>query len=245
MTTLEQKQKELIAKIKEFWNVSNIESLAELECEIAELEKQAEEQESKETFCSECRYYDDRMRKNGKQSHCDKFKVVCCEINNEGHCSYFDKPTRAEEIKHKLISLSFEFEDSDGVKHSPWITLEDAIRILEQYRTEGLREELIEFLVHQSKTPARFVPENEYPELVDEYLKLKGVTKKESRSVDLREELIKFFLRDTSLLLDEETELEIRLLITSHNMNQTPSEILRIYAEKEIDEYLKQKGSPL
>jgi hypothetical protein len=52
-----------------------------------------------------------------------------------------DKPTRAEEIKHKLISLSFEFEDSDGVKHSPWITLEDAIRTMEQYRTEGLREE--------------------------------------------------------------------------------------------------------
>ena len=40
---------------------------------------------------------------------------------------------RAEEIKHRLISLSFNFEDSDGITHVPWVSLEDAIKAVEEF----------------------------------------------------------------------------------------------------------------
>ena len=47
----------------------------------------------------------------------------------------------AETVKHRLIAKSFEFEDCDGVKHSPWLTLEDAINILTEYASQPQTEQ--------------------------------------------------------------------------------------------------------
>jgi len=56
-----------------------------------------------------------------------------------------------EEIKHKLIAKSFNFEDSDGVTHSPWITLADAINIIE-HEYNGLVKHPIDMNGEENKS---------------------------------------------------------------------------------------------
>jgi len=80
-----------------------------------------------------------------------------------------DKPTRAEPIEQKvrkvLQSVALHGYDLICAEH-------DILKAMEQYRTEGLREELIKYVMKSLKLnkDESFIAEAD----VDEYLKQKG-----------------------------------------------------------------------
>ena len=48
------------------------------------------------TACSECKHFGNERRLTGKQNTCKKFQEVCCAVNNEGNCQYFERAKENE-----------------------------------------------------------------------------------------------------------------------------------------------------
>jgi len=169
MTKLEQKQKELIEMLVpgcEFYGEQS-DKFMKLYHEIAELEKQAEEQEIDYA----------KVRKAGMPC----LKGISCNLCQSNDFVNFSKclsksieeqePSKgAEEILFPLIWNKFKYKNNDPFEDKKLlvtIILNNLLQAMEQYRAEGLREELIKYDVEiyhdiHTKETSRII--------VDEYL---------------------------------------------------------------------------